>query len=362
MQNTLILLLLTTYSWGIFAQPLSDMPEAVTNNAVAIVNNGDNDYLLSFAGMGNKKDYSAVHNKAWALKIGDNNTQWESLTGVPYIEKLAGRLAATAVGIKSNAYLFGGYTVSKDHIEVSTTDNYRFSIKDKRYHRIADMPVAVDDSAALPYKERYIYLISGWHQHGNVNLVQVYDIQTNTWAQASPLPIPAVFGQAAGIVANEIVVCDGVTVTPRLNQARTFTASPICLYGKIKTDDHLRIDWELLPHYSQNTVNAQPIPTPLAHYRMAAAGEPQSKQIIFMGGSSNPYNYDGVGYNGQPSEPDGLMYRFDLTSHQWQAATPLAIPTMDHRGLIIYKHQAIRIGGMLSQQTASSRVLSIPLK
>ena len=37
------------------------------------------------------------------------------------------------------------------------------------------MPVPVDDSVALSYKERYIYLISGWHNDGNVNLVQVYD-------------------------------------------------------------------------------------------------------------------------------------------------------------------------------------------
>ncbi|MFT5789544.1 MAG: hypothetical protein ACI8SJ_001660 [Shewanella sp.] len=362
MQNSLIFLFLTTCSLSVLAKPLPDMPEAVTNNAVAVVNDDSNDYLLSFMGLGEKKDYSAIHNKAWALKLNEPSALWQSIMPVPHIETLSGRLAAIAVGIKSEAYLFGGFTVSKEHQEVSTADNYRFSIKDNSYSRIANMPVAVDDSTALVYKERYIYLLSGWHQHGNVNLVQVYDTRTDTWAQASPVPIPAVFGQAAGIVGNEIVMCDGVTVAPRLNQARTFEASPICLYGKIKADNHLRIDWELLPHYSQNVVNAQPIPTPLAHYRMAAAGDSQSKQIVFIGGSSNPYNYDGIGYNGQPSAPSDMMHRFDLTSYQWRSAELLETATMDHRGLIIYKGQAIRIGGMLSHQSVSNQVISIPLK
>lgn len=362
MQKILIFLLFTTCSFSLFAKPLPDMPEAVTNNAVAIVNDGNNDYLLSFMGMGKTKTYSAIHNKAWALKLSDTDAQWHSLNAVPYIEKLPGRLAATAVGINSNAYLFGGFTVSKDHQEVSSADNYRFSIKDKRYNRIADMPVAVDDSAALAYKDRYIYLLSGWHQHGNVNLVQVYDTQTDTWAQASPLPIPAVFGQAAGIVGNEIVMCDGVTVTPLLDQPRTFSASPICIYGKIKPENHLRIDWQLLPHYSQNIVNRLPKPLPLAHYRMAAAGDKQSKQIVFIGGSSNPYNYDGIGYNYVPSAASDMMHRFDLTSHQWHSAELLETASMDHRGLIIYKDQAIRVGGMLNHQSVTNQVISIPLK
>ncbi|MCL1057065.1 galactose oxidase [Shewanella gelidimarina] len=362
MKMSALLLLMAANAMPALAAPYAVMPEAVTNNAVTLVSDSTGDYLLSFMGLGEKKDYSAIHNKAWALKLDEPTTQWQSLPSVPHIEKISGRLAAIAVGIKSNAYLFGGFTVSADHEEVSTADNYRFSIKDNSYTRIADMPVAVDDTAALVYKDRYIYLLSGWHQHGNVNLVQVYDIKNNTWAQASPLPVPAVFGQAAGIVGNEIVMCDGVTVIPRLNQARTFEASPICLYGKIKADNHLRIDWQLLPHYSQNVVNALPIPAPMAHYRMAAAGEPQSKQIVFMGGSSNPYNYDGIGYNGQPSSPSDLMHRFDLTSHQWHPAEILDTATMDHRGLIIYKHQAILMGGMLSHQSVSNQVIIIPLK
>ncbi|WP_259649789.1 galactose oxidase [Shewanella sp. c952] len=362
MHYTLIILLLSCYSFSLLAKPQPNMPEAVTNNAVALVNDGSNDYLLSFMGMGQNKDYKAIHNKAWSLEISHVAPQWQPLPAVPHINKISGRLAAIAVGINSDAYLFGGFTVSSDHQELSTADNYRFSIKDKSYTRIADMPVAVDDTSALVYQNRYIYLLSGWHQHGNVNLVQVYDTQTDTWAQASPLPIPAVFGQAAGIVDDEIIMCDGVTVTPQINQPRTFTASPVCLYGKIKADNHLRIDWQLLPHYSQQVAGKLPQPTAVAHYRMAAAGNELTKQIIFIGGSNNPYNYDGIGYNGQPSSASDLMHRFDLTSHQWLPAEIVKTSSMDHRGLIIYKNQALRIGGMLKQQQVSKSVLSVPLK
>ena len=43
------------------------------------------------------------------------------------------------------------------------------------------MPVPVDDAVAVTYADRFIYLISGWHDLGNVNLVQRYDTETDTW-------------------------------------------------------------------------------------------------------------------------------------------------------------------------------------
>ena len=123
---------------------------------------------------------------------------------------LKGRLASTAVGLGEYAYIFGGYTVDSDHTEISSPDVYRFDIKNNTYKHLASMPVPVDDSVAISYKERYIYLISGWHNDGNVNLVQVYDTKNNTWQQASPFLGEPVFGQAAAISGNTIVICDGV--------------------------------------------------------------------------------------------------------------------------------------------------------
>ncbi len=359
----LLLLLPLVTSANTLLLPLPNLPEPVTNNAIALATSEGDDYLFSFMGLSSSKDYQAIHNKAWMFKLSDPKAQWQTLPNVPHIETLPGRLASIAIGVKDSVYIFGGYTVSKDHHEVSTSDNYRYALKDNTYTRIADMPVAVDDTAAFSYQDRYIYLFGGWHQHGNVNLVQVYDSQTNTWSQATPIPAPAVFGQAVAAVGQELVLCDGVTVQARENQARTFTASAVCLYGKIKADDHLKIDWQALPHYSlssslQETSKAQP---PVAHYRMAATGDSKNQRLIFMAGSDNPYNYNGIGYNGQPSEPSNKLYRFDLKNHSWLSTIEAEQKSMDHRGLILYQNNLLRVGGMLEQQRVSDAVLTTPI-
>ena len=358
---------------------LPALPEPVSNNAVAKVHLKGQDYLLSFMGLGAGKTYKDVHNKAWVLNLKYPRNGWRKIQAVPYINPLPGRLAAVAVGIKHRAYVFGGYTVGKDHSEISTQDNYLYRLENDSYERIADMPVAVDDAALVTYQDRYIYLISGWHQHGNINLVQVYDTELNTWSQASPLPAPGVFGQAAGIVGNELVICDGVKVLPQLDQKRTFAPSPICLYGKIQPDNHLRIDWQALPHYSvehnQEAISAEPTSvettyveiTPIkpktptqavAHYRMATTGLATTKQIVFVGGSDNPYNYNGIGYDGDPCSPSNQVYRFDLTSHTWLEPMTVNQASMDHRGLIEHKGYLIRVGGMIEGQEVSNKVIA----
>ncbi len=349
--------LLFSFCRSVNAEALAALPEPVTNNAVAKVSDAEQDYLLSFMGLSKGKTYQDAHNKAWLLPL-TSKTGWQVIAPVPHIEPLAGRLAGIAVGINDNAYIFGGYTVARDHTEVRTRDNYKFNIKTRQYQRIADMPVAVDDSAAVSYQDRYIYLFSGWHQSGNVNLVQVYDTRTDTWAQATPMPVPATFGLAAGAVGRELVLCDGVKVKPLANQKRTFAASPLCLYGMIETGDHLRIQWQAIPHFItplSKTTNTDEI----SYYRMAAVGVPDTGhtgQIVFIGGSDNPYNYNGIGYNGKPSRPSAWMNRFDLASHQWLMPKKLPQASMDHRGLILYNKNLIRIGGMTADQQITDKV------
>ncbi|ABE53692.1 hypothetical protein Sden_0398 [Shewanella denitrificans OS217] len=44
-----------------------NLPQAVSNNAVALVKKNDNSYLVSFMGLGANKGYQDVHNHAWSL-------------------------------------------------------------------------------------------------------------------------------------------------------------------------------------------------------------------------------------------------------------------------------------------------------
>ncbi len=198
------------------------LPEPVANNAVAKVVIHEQAYFLSFMGLGKGKAHHDIHNKVWVLKVGDDS--WHAAKGVPSTQPLVGRLASTAVGVGEHAYVFGGYTVSHDHQEVSTPDVYRYDVITNSYTPLTSMPVPVDDSVALAYKQRYIYLVSGWHNDGNVNLVQVYDIKTDTWQQASPFLGKPVFGQAAAISGNTMLVCDGVETKANADKRRSFAA------------------------------------------------------------------------------------------------------------------------------------------
>lgn len=324
---------------------LSSLPflsEPVTNNAVAKVTTQNQTYFLSFMGLSKDKEYNDVHSKVWVLKIGDE--QWQQKASVPSSLPIKGRLASTAVGLGEHAYIFGGYTVASDHTEVSSPDVYKYDVIKNTYTQLASMPVPVDDSVALSYKARYIYLVSGWHNDGNVNLVQVYDTQTNTWQQASPFLGEPVFGQASAISGNTMVVCDGVKTQANPNSRRSFKGVAQCLKGIIDPANPQKIDWRTLPH-----------PTNGAHYRMAATN--YNGDIYMLAGSNTPYNYNGIGYNGKPAPASNHVWRFNIDKNDWQILSPAKIASMDHRGLLEHNGVLYRIGGMNDKQQVTADVI-----
>lgn len=331
---------------GAFA---SSLPQPITNNAVTQVKIADKDYLISFNGLGSKKTYQAVHNATYVYDV--SLKSWQKKSPVP-IEKtvngLTGRLASVATAINETAYVFGGYTVAKDHSEVSVADVYAYHVITDNFQPLAPMPVPVDDSIALPYKNRYIYLISGWHNDGNVNLVQVYDTKTNLWQQASPFPGKAVFGHAGGIIDNTLLVCDGVAIDVHIHKRRSYRAETACYRGEIDPSTVNKIAWFKAEH-----------PTNTARYRMAASGfinkQSNTKEIVFVGGSDNPYNYNGIGYNGKPSAPSKQIWRYNVETRQWQI-TNSKIATMDHRGLLILENKLLTLGGMGENQQVLGKI------
>ncbi|QTH64519.1 galactose oxidase [Psychrosphaera ytuae] len=335
---------------------IPDLPEPVANNAVAKVTVSTEEeskqvYFLSFMGLGKGKSHSDVHDKVFALKLAKNlsDSQWQQKKNVPSSLSLTGRLASTAVGIGADAYLFGGYTVAEDHTEISSPDVFKYEVTSDTYTRLASMPVPVDDSVALSYQDRYIYLVSGWHNDGNVNLTQVYDIETDSWFQASPFLGKAVFGQAGAISDNVMVVCDGVETVANPNRRRSFGDVAQCLKGTIDKNNPAKVDWRTIPH-----------PTADAHYRMAAAS--YKGAIYMIGGSNNPYNYDGMGYDGKPAPASSHVWRFDVSNNQWQIIQPSKTSTMDHRGLLEHNGILYRIGGMDAQQNVMGKVIGYSLK
>lgn len=324
---------------------LAPLPVAVSNNAVASVRAGRRDYVVSFNGLAEGKTHADT--LASTLVYDSRSKSWSEADPVPGD---VGRLASAAASADGRLYVFGGYTVDEDGSEVSTPWTHAFDPRKREFEERAPMPVPVDDAVAVTFDDRYIYLISGWHDLGNVNLVQRYDTRKDAWVQATPIPGPAVFGHAGGIVGNTIVYCDGVAVETHDDRPRNFAPVPDCFLGIIDNEDERRIDWRSVDYHPG-----------LPRYRMAAAGIPKMNGVLFVGGSENPYNYNGIGYNGRPSEPAHGALLFDIDTQSWQVLDFEGDATMDHRGLVPFKGQWLTIGGMAADQSVTNRVTSYKL-
>ena len=89
---------------------------------------------------------------------------------------------------------------------------------------------------------------------------------------------------------------------------------------------------------------------------MAAAGIDTRATVVFVGGSDNPYNFDGIGYNGEASQPVAEILRYDLGRQSWTVLAPAAIASMDHRALVGFRGAWVTVGGMLEDQQVTARV------
>jgi N-acetylneuraminic acid mutarotase len=343
----LILFALVTSSCGagsrITLEALAPLPEPVSNNAVTLVATDESVRIYSFLGLGSQKTHKDISRRAFSW---DSETgEWTRLPDVP-VKK--GRLASAAVTVAGRIFLFGGYTVADDGSELSTPEVFTLR-EDGEFQHISNMPIPVDDAVALVYMNRYVYLISGWHDVGNVNLVQVFDSLENTWQQAEPWPGAAVFGHAGGISGRNMVICDGVRVAyPVEAGPRQFLPSSECWLGEVNKSDVRRIAWRKLTAHPG-----------ASRYRMAASGA--EGKIVFVGGSENPYNFDGMGYNGSASEPIARIFSYEVESGEWQCHGQASIATMDHRALVSHNGWFYLAGGMLAHQEVSNKLLRFKL-
>jgi N-acetylneuraminic acid mutarotase len=324
----------------------SALPAPVSNNAVAISHDTGGAKIFSFMGMGPKKTWDAIANSAYEMEI--STGKWTEKRPVPGV---AGRLAASAVALHDQVFIFGGYVVDAQGGETTVSDLNVFVPIENRYYRGKDIPVPVDDAVVGLYRDRYIFLIGGWSSTKNdaVNNVQIYDTDKDVWMQATPLPGTPVFGHAGSIVGDTIVYVDGAYKNPTAANPK-YVASSECWSAKIPhKGDITKLQWSKLPPHPGN-----------ARYRIAAGAEPPGKKsarIYFSGGTDNPYNYDGIGYNGQPSEPSPVNFAFNTHSHSWETiGESAADATMDHRGLLVTRRGLLIVGGMDKDQKVTAKV------
>lgn len=325
---------------------LPDLPQPRSNMAVAAVQRDEGVYLVAANGLGAGKTYADLRHSLWVLTPGSD--AWTALGSLP-VEQ--GRLASAAVGIGERAFVLGGYTVAADGAEKSTPDVHAVDPVSGAIERLPDMPVPVDDAVALAWRDRYIILVSGWHDVANVRAVQIYDTAQRTWQSATPYPGEPVFGHAGGLVGDDLLICDGVTADRDSSGRSVYALTDACYRG--------RLDARRVGHIRWEPVAAHPGG---ARYRMAATGtDRRGPRVVFAGGSDNPYNYDGIGYNGVPAPASDAVISFNFVNGQWQTHPTAPAATMDHRALVESGGHFHLVGGMRDPQAVSAAVVSFRL-
>src|SRR5258706_7233073 len=319
---------------------LSPLPIAVSNNAVAMTHARKESKFFSFMGIGPQQFWNDITRRVFQMEL--STGKWTEVRAVPGV---AGRLAASAAALRDQIILMGGYVVDGQGGETTVSDVNVFVHDDNSWYRDDDIATPVDDSVAGVYRDRFIYLVGGWSKTDPTNKVQIYDVEKNRWMDATPIPGTPVFGHSGGIVGDTIVYVDGAYKNPSGANLK-YIASSECWMGKITKGDITKIEWTKLPAHPGT-----------ARYRIAAGVSDKDGKIYFSGGTDNPYNYNGIGYNGQPSEPSPFTFAFDVHTGKWETVsdnTPQ--PTMDHRGLLVTHGGLGRIGGMERGQLGTGKV------
>jgi N-acetylneuraminic acid mutarotase len=325
------------------ASKIPAMPAAVSNNAVATLQNGLE--VFSLMGVGPKKTWDDVTNKAYMLRLA--SAKWSNIQLVPGV---AGRLGAVAVGVRGKIFLFGGYIVDNQGGQITVSDVNGYVPQEKKWYRGEDIPVPVDSAVIGVNHDRYVYLVGGRSKNGPVNNVQVYDALKNTWSQATPLPGAPVFGHAGGLADDEIVYADGAMKNPASGDP--YVVSQECWLGKIDKKDPNKIEWSKLP--------AHPGP---AHFGIAAGALAKDRRMVFSGGSAAIHDFKGIGYDGNPVEISPVTFDFDLHSHRWETVTEnTEDPRMDSRGIVETAIGRLILGGMVKNGAYTARVQVVPHK
>lgn len=310
------------------------LPAPTTNNAVAAVETSGGVEVYSFLGLGPGKTHADVTNRAFRWRVGED--AWEEIDPVPG----PGRLASTAQVVKGRIYLLGGYTVAADGTERSVPDVNVYDPETRAWTRGADMPVPVDDAVAGVWRDSLIVVVSGWHDDGNVANVQLYDPAADHWYSAGRIPGTPVFGHTGAVVGDAVTYIDGVRT---VDGAPRYTMEAASWAGALDPVDPTRIEWTRLP----------PHPGP-ALYR--AAGGVVGLLAVFVGGTDNPYNYDGVGYDGRPSDPIRQVLAYAAATGEWHRLAAPPVATMDHRNLGSAGGQVFLVGGMEAGQQVTDDV------
>jgi N-acetylneuraminic acid mutarotase len=313
--------------------PAPPLPAALSNNTVAAVDDGDACTLYTAMGIGGALTGADIVASTAAWSEGD--AAWRTLPDLP---SSAGRVAGSSVALRGKLYVLGGYSVGPGTTETSFAAVDVFDPASGQWSSAPDLPIAIDDAVAVTWRDRWIVVVSGWSTNNNVDAVQIYDAETNSWAMGTAFPGTAAFGHAGAIVGDSLLVIDGVGTAggfTLVNQAWLATLDPA---------NPTTISWTDLGMH----------PGPL-RYR-AAGGDTASGMMWFHGGTADAYNFNGLSYDtGLAAPPEATTLTFDPVSRTFATlGVPKPTATMDHRSLARCGRRIYSVGGMVAGPAATS--------
>ncbi len=316
------------------------LPVAVANNAVASVETADGCVVVTALGIGESLAAEGIGTGAAMWRVGDG--AW---TAAPDVPGGVGRVAASAVGLRGEVYVLGGYSVGAGGEEVSFDAVDAFDPIARTWRSAAPLSTPVDDAVAVAWRDRYIVVVSGWSNTGNVDAVQIYDADADAWSEATSFPGNAVFGHTGALVGDDLIVVDGVR-----SGIGGFALVNQAWRGRLDPQDPLSIEW--------SDLGGHPGP---ARYR-AAGGTSTDEIALFHGGTDDPYNFDGRSYDsGQPSPPHSTTLAYDPDGGFVELPHDKPEATMDHRALARCGDVLLSVGGMTSGPVVTTDVWELRL-
>lgn len=160
---------------------------------------------------------------------------WSTGTGTP-----VGKTGGDLVTCRGKIYYIGGGSAS---INSGTAETFVYDPATGIWSQLADIPTPVTGNVAECYNDSLIYcMFGGWNTYETI--VQVYNVSTNTWSQATQ--ISSGNGRrsfAGGILGNKLFVCAGFSGSFRND----------FWIGTINPANPLQITWVQKPNISVPT-------------------------------------------------------------------------------------------------------------
>lgn len=335
----LIVLIPACNSPEIEISQLPPLPEPISNNAVASYQDGGAYFLYSFGGIDSTLKYDGIHLRSYQFSSKENS--WHRLPDLP---DTLGKVAAAASRIGDIIYIVGGYHVFEDGHELSSNKVHRFHIPSNTFlEDAAPLPVAIDDHVQSVWKDSLLFVVTGWSDVRNTSTTQIFNPAKNEWVFGTPTPSQEEymsFGASGAIVKNELIYTGGA------QYEKFYPAQNSLRIGSINSEDPTEIVWRM------DSTNGRKA------YR-AAALEKNGK-ILWVGGSTETYNYDAIAYESRMIvQPSNQILEFDPPTGEWTTHKNSFVP-MDLRNVVwIAKDKFVIVGGIGNDAKVLSSVTEV---